>query len=60
MQKLPGKRMIGKRDDACVEKKGTSRQGGELISLSGSDRRIDNTSLTGGKRHAYVFGGGFG
>ena len=28
--------------------------------LSGSDRRIDNTLLTGGCRHAYVFGRGVG
>ena len=36
--------------------KGTSRQEEEAHSLSGSDRRSDNTLLTGGRRHAVAFG----
>ena len=38
------------------KEKGTSRQEEEAHSLSGSDRRSDNTLLTGGRRHAFVFG----
>ena len=37
------------------KEKGTSRQEEEAHSLSGSDRRSD-TFLTGGRRHAFVFG----
>ena len=42
------------------KEKGTSRLGEQSDSLSGSDWRIDNTLLTGGRRHAYVFGRGVG
>ena len=38
------------------KEKGISRQEEEAHSLSGSDRQSDNTLLTGGRRHAFVFG----
>ena len=38
------------------KEKGTSRQEEEAHSLSGSDRRSDDTLLTGRRRHAFVFG----
>ena len=34
---------LGKRDDACVKKKATSRQGEQALSLLDSVRRSDNT-----------------
>ena len=59
MQKLPetSNRKKGRR---MRKEKGTSWQEEEAHSLSGSDRRIDNTLLTGDRRHAYVFGRGVG
>ena len=55
MQKLPevSDRKKGRR---MRKEKVTSRQEEEAHSLSGSDRRSDNTLLTGVKRHAFVFG----
>ena len=55
MQKLPevSDRKKGRR---TRKEKGTFRQEEEAHSLSGSDRRSNNTLLTGGGRHAYVFG----
>ena len=59
MQKLPevSDRKKGRR---MRKEKGTSRQKEEARSLSGSDRRSDNTLLTDGRRHAFVFGRRFG
>ena len=51
MQKLP---------EVSDRKKGTSRQWEQTHSLTGSDWQIDNTLLTGSRRHAYVFGRGVG
>ena len=55
MQKLPeiSDRKKGRR---MRKEKGTSRQEEEAHSLSGSDRRSDNTLLTGGRCHAFIFG----
>ena len=60
MQKLP--EVSDKKKGRCMRKeKGDLSTGGEQThSLSGSDRRIDNTLLTGGRRHAYIFGRGVG
>ena len=55
MQKLPdiSNRKKGIR---MRKEKGTSQQKEEAHSLSGSDRWSDNILLTGGRRHAFVFG----
>ena len=55
MQKLPdiSDRKKGQR---MRKEKGTSQKEEEAHSLSGSDRRSDNTLLTGGRRLAFVFG----
>ena len=55
MQKLPeaSDRKKGRR---MRQEKGTSQQKEAAHSLSGSDRRSDNTLLTGGRRYAFVFG----
>ena len=55
MQKLPEvpDREKGRR---MRKEKGTSQQEEEAHSLSGSDWRSDNTLLTGGRHHTYVFG----
>ena len=53
MQKLPEDRKKGQR--MCKEK-ATSWQEEEAHSLSGSDPWSDNTLLTGGRHHSYVFG----
>ena len=42
------------------KEKGTSRQEEGAHSLSGSDQRSDNTLLTGGRHHAFVFGRSIG
>ena len=55
MQKLPEISDWKKGWHMCKEK-GTSQQEEEAHSLSGSDRRSDNTLLTGGRHHAFVFG----
>ena len=49
MQKLPE---VSDRKKGPPDKRG----GEEAHSLSGSDRRSDNTLLTDGRRHAFVFG----
>ena len=55
MQKLP--EVSDKKKGLRMGKeKGTSRRGEQTHSLSGSDWRSDNTLLTGGRRHAFVFG----
>ena len=38
------------------KEKAPAQQEEQANSLSDSDRRGDNTLLTGGRRHAYVFG----
>ena len=55
MQKLP-EISVRKKGRRKRKEEGTSRQEEQAYSLSGSDRRFDNTLLTGGRRHAYVFG----
>ena len=55
MQKLP-EVSDRKKERRMRKEKGTSRQEEQTHSLWGSDRRSDNTLLTGGRRHAYVFG----
>ena len=55
MQKL-SEVSVRKKGQRGRKEKGTSRQEEEAHSLSGSDRRSDNTLLTGGRRHAFVFG----
>ena len=54
MQKLP-EVLDSKKHDACV-KKATSRHGEQAHSLSGSDRRIDNTlaELMTGTTHTFL------
>ena len=59
MQKLP-EVSDRKKERRMREEKGTSRQEEQAHSLSKSDRWIDNTLPTGGRRHAYVFGWGVG
>ena len=44
-----------KKNDACIRKRELWQEA-EAHSLSGSDRRSDNTLLPGGWRHTYVFG----
>ena len=59
MQKLTevSERKKGRR---MHKEKGTSRQEEDAHSLSGRDRRSDNTLLTGWRRHAFVFGRSIG
>ena len=59
MQKLPevSDREKGQR---MRKEKGTSRQEEEAHSLSGSDQQSDNTLLTGGRHHAFIFGWSMG
>ena len=59
MLKLP-KVSDRKKGRRMRKEKGTSEQEEQAHSLSGSDQRIDNPLLTGGRRHAYVFGRGVG
>ena len=55
MQKLPevSDRKKGRR---MRKERGTSVQEEQAHTHSGSDRRSDNTLLTGGRLHAFVFG----
>ena len=55
MQKLP-KVSDRKKGRRMRKGKGTSRQEQEAHSLSGNDRPSDNTLLTAGRRHTFVFG----
>ena len=55
MQKLP-EVSDRKKGQHMRKEKGTSQQEEEAHSLSGSDQRSDNTLLTGGRRHAFIFG----
>ena len=55
MQKLP-EVSDKKKGQRMRKEKGTSQQEEEAHSLSGSDRWSDNTLLTGGRCHVYVFG----
>ena len=59
MQKLPEVSYRKKERRMCKEIR-TFQRNEEAHSLSGCERRSDNTLLTGGRRHAFVFGWSIG